>query len=348
MDWITVIFSMVASACLTLAAVHYLVWFRQRDAWANLMFALLVTSTAGMAAIELAMAREESAVAYGQWVRWYHVPVWGVFVSLVGFIHFYFRAGRPWLAWLACGLRTLVLVVNFLTAVNFNYVEISAVKKVEFLGGLASVAVGEPSMWTRFGTVQPRGVAGLCRGCLCLEWRRGKRRTVLLVGVSTVFIATSAVVHLPTWCWRGVSRRRSWRACSSWGWWLMMGYELSSRLLRVHALTRQLQQSESQLRVSEERLSLATKAASIGVWSLDKKSLTYWVTPSTLALFGEYRGSSLDLEHVLGRMHAEDRSKVRQTIEQALSGPVIPGGIPDAERGWQRALVFVRGAQPSQ
>ena len=97
------------------------------------------------------MARESSAAAYAQWVRWYHVPVWGVFVSLVGFIHFYFQAGRPWLAWLACGLRTLVLVVNFLTPVNFNYVTISAVKKVGFLGGQASVAVGVPSMWTRFG-----------------------------------------------------------------------------------------------------------------------------------------------------------------------------------------------------
>lgn len=318
MDWITVIFSMVASACLTLAAVHYLVWFRQRDAWANLMFALLVTSTAGMAAIELAMAREASAVAYGQWLRWYHVPVWGVFVSLVGFIHFYFRAGRPWLAWLACGLRTLVLVVNFLTAVNFNYVEISAVKKVEFLGGLASVAAGVPSLWSRFGQFSLVVLLAFVVDVCVSEWRRGKRRTVLLVGVSTVFIATSAVVqaHLVL---AGSVQTPLMASVFFMGMVVMMGYELSSRLLRVHGLTRQLQQSERQLRVSEERLSLATKAASIGVWSLDKKSLTYWVTPSTLALFGEYRGRDLDLEHVLGRMHAEDRSRVRQTIEQALS-----------------------------
>ncbi|MDP1592439.1 MAG: hypothetical protein Q8M07_32045, partial [Prosthecobacter sp.] len=261
-----------------MAAVHYLVWFRQRDAWANLMFALLVTSTAGMAAIELAMAREESAVAYGQWVRWYHVPVWGVFVSLVGFIHFYFHAGRPWLAWLACGLRTLVLVVNFLTEVSFNYVAISAVKKVDFLGGLASVAEGVPSAWSRFGQFSLLVLLVFVTDVCVSEWRRGKRRTVLLVGVSTLLIATSAVVqtHL---VFAGSVQTPIMASVFFMGMVVMMGYELSSRLLRVHELTRQLQQSERHLRASEERLSMATKAASIGVWSLDKQSLTYWVAP---------------------------------------------------------------------
>jgi|UniRef100_UPI0037836504 two-component system sensor kinase FixL len=317
MDWITVIFSMVASACLTLAAVHYLVWFRQRDAWANLMFALLVTSTAGMAAIELAMAREVSAVAYGQWLRWCHVPVWGVFVSLVGFIHFYYRVGRPWLAWLSCGLRTLVLVVNFLTPVNFNYVTISAVKRVEFLGGQASVAVGEPSAWSRFGQFSLVVLLAFVADVCVSEWRRGKRRTVLLVGVSTLFIGITAVVHVHL-VLAGSVQTPVMASVFFLGMVAMIGYELSSRLVQAHGLSQQLQQNERQLRLSEERLSLATKAASIGVWSLDKKSLTYWVAPSTLALFGEFHGKDLSLEHVLSRMHAGDRSKVRQTLEQAL------------------------------
>ena len=40
MSWITVIWSMVASACLTLAAMHLLIWFKKRTAWANLLFSL--------------------------------------------------------------------------------------------------------------------------------------------------------------------------------------------------------------------------------------------------------------------------------------------------------------------
>jgi two-component system, LuxR family, sensor kinase FixL len=46
MSWVTIIWSMVASACLTLAAMHLLVWYKKRAAWANLLFALAAVATA--------------------------------------------------------------------------------------------------------------------------------------------------------------------------------------------------------------------------------------------------------------------------------------------------------------
>ena len=51
MSWVTIIWSMVASACLTLAAIHLLVWRARRSAWANLLFALTAVSTAVFAAL---------------------------------------------------------------------------------------------------------------------------------------------------------------------------------------------------------------------------------------------------------------------------------------------------------
>ena len=41
MSWITIIWSMSASACLTLALLNFFIWCRQRDVWANLLFALV-------------------------------------------------------------------------------------------------------------------------------------------------------------------------------------------------------------------------------------------------------------------------------------------------------------------
>jgi hypothetical protein len=35
MSWVTIVWSMIASACLTLALVHGLVWWWRREAWAN-------------------------------------------------------------------------------------------------------------------------------------------------------------------------------------------------------------------------------------------------------------------------------------------------------------------------
>ena len=52
MSWITIAWSMAASACLTLAILHLLIWCRQPDQWAHLLFSTTAISTAAMAAVE--------------------------------------------------------------------------------------------------------------------------------------------------------------------------------------------------------------------------------------------------------------------------------------------------------
>ena len=49
MSWVTVIWSMIASACLTLTAIYWLVWYRDRTAWAHLLFSVTAASTAAFA-----------------------------------------------------------------------------------------------------------------------------------------------------------------------------------------------------------------------------------------------------------------------------------------------------------
>jgi len=53
MSWVTIIWVALASACLTLAAMHLLVWYRKRTAWASLLFALTSVATAALASCEL-------------------------------------------------------------------------------------------------------------------------------------------------------------------------------------------------------------------------------------------------------------------------------------------------------
>ena len=60
MNWVIIIWSMVASACLTLAAMHLLVWFKKRAVWANLVFSLMAEATAALAFCELWMMQAET------------------------------------------------------------------------------------------------------------------------------------------------------------------------------------------------------------------------------------------------------------------------------------------------
>jgi hypothetical protein len=47
MSWVTFIWSLTAGICLTLGAVHLLVWTRRRHEWANLVFAITAVAAAG-------------------------------------------------------------------------------------------------------------------------------------------------------------------------------------------------------------------------------------------------------------------------------------------------------------
>jgi hypothetical protein len=77
-SWVTIIWSMVVSACLTLAAMHLLVWSRRRSAWAHLLSSLLTVGVAGYAGCELWMMRVETPTEFDMALRWAYVQGWVV------------------------------------------------------------------------------------------------------------------------------------------------------------------------------------------------------------------------------------------------------------------------------
>ena len=90
---------MVAAASLTLGAVHLLIWSRQRLAMVHLLFASMAFGAAGCGMVEIMLIHSTSIAHYHFWVRWQHVPVFLLLVSMVWLVHFYFGTGRRWLAW---------------------------------------------------------------------------------------------------------------------------------------------------------------------------------------------------------------------------------------------------------
>src|SRR4030095_13018092 len=107
MSWITIVWSMNAAACLTLAGIYLLVWSRQRDDWAYLVLSCNAVAGAALTAFELGLLQAQTSEEYGVIIRWAQLPVWSLVVTLVVFVRLYLRAGRLWLAWSVCGARTL-------------------------------------------------------------------------------------------------------------------------------------------------------------------------------------------------------------------------------------------------
>ena len=331
MSWVTIIWAMFPSAYLTLALVHLLVWRGRREGRANLLFSLSALGTAVFAGFELWMMRAQTPEVFGMALRWGHAPAWVLIVSFVGFVRLYLRAGRLWLAWTVCGLRTLSLILNFVFTPNLNYQEITAIRHVSFLGERVAVAEGVPNPWMLVGQLGLVLLVIFVADAALTVWRRGDRRQALLVGGSMVFfvVAGTAQVILTLW---GIIYEPIIASLFYMGIVAAMAYELSQDVLRAARLS-------DELRESQQRLGLATHAANVGIWVRDLVRNEVWASDNWRALFGFAKSERINLDGLLEKLHPKDREAVSQTLAKALDGT---GGyeteyrvvLPDGQVRW--------------
>ena len=316
---ITVIWSMIASACLTLAGINILVWSRNRKAWANLLFSLTAVSTGAFAFCELWMMRAETPAEFATVLKWGHVAVWLLVVSLVWFVRFYLKTGRAWLAWMTCGLRTLALVLNFLTGQNLNYREITRLQHIPFLGETVQIAKGVPNPWMLVGQLSLVALSLFAADASVTAWRRGDRRSALTVGGSIVFFALVSTIQSLVVFW-GIVQAPISASLSFMGLIAVMGYELSYDTLRASHLARDLQVSQAGLREVEERMRLAVEGADFGIWIRDLARNEIWATDKWRELFGFEKTERLELNRILERIHPEDRDALNFVLTKAIEG----------------------------
>ena len=309
MSWVTVIWSMTAAACLTLAAIYFLVWCRRRTELADLFFSLTAVGTAAYAYCELAMVLSATPAQFATALRWLHVPTWVIVVSLPGFVLNHLRAGRLWLAWTIFALRTLALLLNFVTGQNLNYREVTALRHIPFLGETASLGVGVSNPWMLVGQLSLVCLVAFTLDATITVWRRGDWRSALVTGGSIVFFSVTGMVQAVLVLWRIVDLPLTESFCFL-GIVLTMGYELSRETLRAAELGREL-------RESEQRMALATEAANLGVWVRDLARNEIWATDKWRALLGFSPTERLDVDGFFQKVHPADRAQIRIEVEKA-------------------------------
>jgi len=100
----------------------------------------------------------------------------------------------------------------------------------------------------------------------------------------------------------------------------MMGFELSSDLVRAQRLARELTQNQ-------ERMWLAAQSARLVVWEWDFARDRVWVAEQGRSLLGLDPSDELDFDRFLELVHAEDRERLRHALGQVLTGE----GVLDVE-----------------
>lgn len=310
MSWVTIIWSMSASACLTLALLNFFIWCRQRDAWANLLFALVAVGVAMFGLSEAMMMRAETPAQYGAALRWGHIPIWLVVVALAGFVRLYLHAGHMWIVWSIGGIRTISLVLNFLRGENLNYLEITRVRQIPFLGESVSVVDAVPNYWMLVGQVSMLLLLILCVDATIAVWRRGERQRALLVGGSATFFVLAGIGEPILVIWEVVPGPMI-GSPQLFGLVAAMGYELSGDILQAAKLGRELYESE-------QKTALAADAANLGfwIWSLPRDEV--WGTEKLHRMLGFAPAAPITLGSFLMRLHTEDREPARQSLRRAM------------------------------
>ena len=214
---IVVVHSMVAAACLTLAAVHLAVWSRNRDALANLSFAIVAASAAANAIGDMVILKAQTPEIYAAAQRWKDIPILLLLVGLAGFSYHYLKAGRRWLALTAIGLRLVALVINFSVGESLDFLHITALRSVQFMGESVAVAVGVRNPWQAIGQLALLVLALFFADASITAWRRGNRAVALFVGGSLTFYMLASVTRAYWVFWQG-ALGRTLRRCSPSAW----------------------------------------------------------------------------------------------------------------------------------
>jgi len=330
MSWVTFIWSMTAGICLTLAAVHFLVWTRRRDEWANLVFSITATAAAGYAVLDLAAQHAQAPAEYGELWRWALSLGMIEGVLIVWFIRLYLRAGRLWLLWLICALRALMLVLNFVPGSNFYFREINDLQQTLFLGELISRPHGVLHPWVLLMPLSLLLIIIFVIDAAHTAARRGGRRRAWVLGGLTAGGFSLALASYALYA-RGIlpSTFSSQLILLLI---LLMGHELSRDVLRAAQLASDLQESE-------ERMTLAAEAAGLGIWMWSVARNQVWASERWLSLFGFTPGADLSFERVVQRIHPEDRDLVERAVRLAIKDGVDYAGeyrvvLPDGIERW--------------
>jgi PAS domain S-box-containing protein len=316
MSWITVIWSIGAGACLTLAFLQFMVWWKDRTARANLVFSFGAVAVAVFAALEFALMQAETPEQFGRLTRWIHVPAWVLIVSIVVFVRIYLNAGRRWLAWTIVAVRTLSLTLNFTLSPNINYREVTALRHVRFLGESVSIPQGVPNPWMLVAQFSLLLLAIFVVDATITVWRRGNHRQALVVGGSIVLLVVLGSAQAVAMMWGLLSTPLTVSV-----FYLLfvaaMAYELSYDLIRAAKLTRQLQASEAGLRESEQRFRIVADAAPVLIWMSGLDKLCTFFNKSWL----EFTGRGLEQEMGNGwveGVHRDDLQKCLKIYTEAF------------------------------
>ncbi len=252
-------------------------------------------------------------------MRWTHVALLLLLVSTTWFVTLYLGRGAAMAGVDRLRPARVLPAGRFRGLGNVNYLEITSLRQMPFLGDSVTVFQGIRNPWMVFGYATMLLILIFVGDASVTAWRRGERRKALMVGGSVEFFLLLGTLeaalihgaHLPmpvliSPLYLGLV--------------VVMAFEVSRDVIRASQLVHKLQASDAELRESGARMSLAVDAADLGIWIRDLARHEVWASEKWRELFGFTPSEPLDYDGILARLHPDDREGLGQAMAKAIAG----------------------------
>lgn len=308
MNWISIVWPMVAAACLTLGLINLAIGLTTPPRAARFLFFLSAVSAAAFCGAELALMRADTVDDIWPLLHWANVAVAGLVVSLTAFIWVFFGTGNRWLALSVPVFFVAALVLDFFPGPSVIYREITELRTVQTFGGATfRVISGVLNPWNALAYVGALLFIAFVLDASVRLWRRGGRRRAAIVGGSVIFFLVVGSVHSGL-VEAGVVRTPYLISWSYLAILLAMGYKLTLDVFAAVKLSEQVEEGQ-------RRMDLASAAASLGMWTWDALRDEIWATARARSLLGVADSAPLNLARFMSALHPADRDALRQSID---------------------------------
>jgi two-component system, LuxR family, sensor kinase FixL len=271
MDWITLIWSAIATVYFTLAMIHFMIFLDHRTERWQLVFTLCSLSAATLAICELLVITVvQNAYEYTIVARVAQVALSTMIVTASWFLSYFLEAGRRWLKITLTAARVFMVFSNVIVPEVFGLGIITSFEREPIFNGSIPAVKYAFSPWQFIGTITIVGFMIFSIDATITAWRRGDRKTAIRVGGSAslfYLLVLSQAVYLA-----GVTGapiisvfRYPLYSVFFMAVILAMSFELSRAVFRAVTIARELRENET-------RVSLAADSAGVGLWSRNMKS----------------------------------------------------------------------------